>query len=116
MNARKPRPGDLFTHDQVIQPGWKPDRTQVWSQAPKAEMKVTDVRDGFVHYTYVKPDRDHQHLSFEMPQNVFLDRFGDALRPALTVVDGGYPELIDRLTTTYNRLRAVPNTTTEGTS
>jgi hypothetical protein len=107
----RPRPGDRFTHDKVIEPTWKPDRTQVWSQAPKAEMQVTAVEDGVVHYSYVKPGRDHRHIHFEMPQAVFLDRFDASLRPALTVVDGGgYPELMDRLTDSYNRLRAVPDT------
>lgn len=107
----RPRTGDVFTHNQIIEPRWKPDRTQVWSDAPKAQMKVTDVRDGFVHYTYVAPDRDHSRLSFEMPQAVFLEKFGDDLRPALTVVDGeGASDLIKSLTTVYDRLRAVPDT------
>ena len=105
-----PKRGDTFTHNKIIEPRWKPDRTQVWSDAPKAQMKVTDIRGGFVHYTYAKPDRDHARLSFEMPQAVFVETFGDSLRPALAVVDGGgYPELMDKLTGTYDRLRAVPD-------
>jgi hypothetical protein len=107
----RPKRGDRFTHDRFLAPGWQPDRHQVWSDAPKAEMVVTDVRGGHVHFTYVKAHREWSRTSFEMPQAVFLDRFGDALRPALTVVDGeGYTDLMDRLGASHERLRAVPDT------
>ena len=85
----RPRRGDVFTHNTVIEPRWRPDRTQTWSQAPKARMRVTDIRDGFVHYTYLTPDKDHARLSWSMPQAVFLEKFGDSLQPVLSVVNGG---------------------------
>lgn len=81
----RPKPGDTFTHDRYLEPGWTPDRTQVWRDAPKARMVVTDVREGRVWYAYEKTGKGR----FPMDQAEFLDRFGAELTPLLTVIDGG---------------------------
>lgn len=106
----RPRKGDRFTHDRFIEPGWKPSRTQTWSDAPKAQMQVTDVANGVVHYGYVVSAKADTRQSMSMDQAAFLAAYGDRLKPALTVIDGGgYDELIERVTTTYNRLREAPH-------
>lgn len=108
----RPRKGDRFTHEKFIQPGWKPSRTQTWKDAPKAEMEVTSVRTGTVYYGYVESAKATGRGAFQMDQATFLNRYGDSLKPHLTVIDGGgYTELMTELTTTYNRLREAGDTT-----
>lgn len=68
--------GRAFVHDSYIEPDWKPEPGQKYSDGPKAEMLITRVTSLTVWYAS-KPRRNSKgRIRAKMPRTVFEARYG----------------------------------------
>lgn len=80
-----PKKGQRFTHQQWIEPNWKPNlelgETYGKGNAPRAEMEVVRVAKGQVWYDFASTSLVNIKGRWVMPLPTFVERYGDVLRP-----------------------------------
>lgn len=76
--TRRPKRGDEFVHQSILEPTWTPCPGQKYGDTPKARVRVTSVQGAQVWFTYAWSPPDHPGV-ITLPLTDFLERYGDQL-------------------------------------